>query len=251
MIKNFILTTSFRPNGEQLHRAKSLAETFAVPYLERKKQGLSHLIGEGSGALVVYKDRLVYMHQDGKRLAFHPDTAMLRIKGSHDPLLEVIGTGSKRVLDATMGMANDSLVMAFAGHEVTAVEADPLIHLLISQGLASYVADYTPINPIMRSIRTHCRDSLSYMREQADKSFDVVYFDPMFSQELSSSPDFSGLRGLADYSPLTEKMLIEAKRVAKERIIIKAHYKDPVFETFGFERQVRSSAKFHYGYLDL
>lgn len=251
MVAEFFISTSFDPSCEQVEEARRLAKIFSVPYLERKKRSVKQLIGEKEGLLVVYKDRLVYMHQDGKRLAFHPDTAMLRIKGGHDPLLEVIGTGSKRVLDATMGMANDSLVMAFSGHEVTAVEADPLIHLLISQGLASYVADYTPINPIMRSIRTHCRDSLSYMREQADKSFDVVYFDPMFSQELSSSPDFSGLRGLADYSPLTEKMLIEAKRVAKERIIIKAHYKDPVFETFGFERQVRSSAKFHYGYLDL
>lgn len=251
MVKHFLVTTSFRPTAAQTEEAERLAQWFEVPYAERRKRSLAGLIGERAGALVVYKAELIFVHRDGSQLAFHPDTAMLRIKNGRDPLLELLGQAPKRILDTTMGMANDSLVMAFAGHQVTALEASPLIHLIVSRGLSAYLSDFEPLNPVMRSIETCCTDSLAYMRKQVDKAFDVVYCDPMFKKQLDSSPDFAGLRGLADFSVLTAEMLSEAKRIARESVIIKAYFKDPVFETFGFERQQRLNAKFHYGRLCL
>ena len=41
------------------------------------------------------------------------------------------------------------------------------------------------------------------------------------------------------------------KRVAREKIIIKAHFRDTVFEELGFERQIRPNQKLHYGVMDL
>ena len=52
-------------------------------------------------------------------------------------------------------------------------------------------------------------------------------------------------------SRLAEEWLNEAKRVAREKIIIKAHFRDTVFEELGFERQVRPNQKLHYGLMDL
>ena len=61
-----------------------------------------------------------------------------------------------------------------------------------------------------------------------------------------------GQRGvLANGSRLTEEWLNEAKRVAREKIIIKAHFRDTVFEELGFERQIRPNQKLHYGVMDL
>ncbi|MGZ7144944.1 class I SAM-dependent methyltransferase, partial [Streptococcus pyogenes] len=39
----------------------------------------------------------------------------------------------------------------------------------------------------------------------------------------------------------------ECKRVARRKIILKAHFRDTVFEDFGFTRQVRPYQKFHFG----
>ena len=36
-----------------------------------------------------------------------------------------------------------------------------------------------------------------------------------------------------------------------KKIIIKAHFRDTVFEELGFERQVRPNQKLHYGVLEL
>ena len=44
-----------------------------------------------------------------------------------------------------------------------------------------------------------------------------------------------------------EEFLEECKRVAREKIILKAHFRDPVFENFGFTRHIRPYQKFHFG----
>ena len=73
----------------------------------------------------------------------------------------------------------------------------------------------------------------------------------MFSDRISESKNLDGLRQFANPSPLSDRFLIEAKRVARKRIIIKAHFRDDVFEKFGFKRIVRPNQKFHYGIIEL
>ncbi len=249
MENDFIVTTSYGASFKQQEKAKQVANYFDCPYIERGKSSLKKLIGASNGSLVVYKSELIFVHRDGSRLAFHPDTAMLRIKNGQDPLVDLLGQAPKRILDATMGLANDSLVMAFQGHSVTALEINPLIHLIVSSGLATYVSNFEPLTPVMRTIKTYHINSLDYLRRQENKAFDVVYFDPMFRQKLGSSPDFLGLRNLAEHRRVTVELIDEAKRVAKDYLIIKAYYKDSIFEDFGFERQERANTKFHYGIL--
>ena len=146
-----------------------------------------------------------------------------------------------------MGLASDSLVMAFAGHQVTAVEESSLIHLIVSQGLVALATSDSSLALAAQRIETVCGNSLTFLEHQADNSFDIVYFDPMFSETIQESKNLDSLSGLANPNRLTEKMLSQAKRVAKEAIIIKAHFRDIIFEELGFERQVRPNTKFHYG----
>ena len=90
-----------------------------------------------------------------------------------------------------------------------------------------------------------------FLKSQADHSFDIIYADPMFSETIKESENLQAIKPLANGSRLTEEWLKEAKRVAREKIIIKAHFRDTVFEELGFERQIRPNQKLHYGVMDL
>ncbi|MBF0777771.1 class I SAM-dependent methyltransferase [Streptococcus cuniculi] len=243
----WIVTTSFGMDKELVARAKALARLFGVAYVERRKDSVKKLQERYGHVLVLYQDKLVFEQLGGERLFFHPDTALLRIKSGRDPLLELIGEGPKRICDCTMGLASDSIVMASAGHQVTAIESSRLIAFLVSQGLQELDTGNEAVNSAMRSIEVIEMDSLSFLRRQPSQSFDIVYFDPMFSETIRESQNLAGLAGLANPSRLTEELLEEAKRVARKKIILKAHFRDRIFEDLGFSRLVRPNQKFHYG----
>ncbi|MGT2950810.1 SAM-dependent methyltransferase [Streptococcus cuniculi] len=245
----WIVTTSLGMNEELVARAKALAQSFGVPYVERRKDAVKKLQERYGHVLVLYQDKLVFEQVGGERLFFHPDTALLRIKSGRDPLLEIIGEGPKTICDCTMGLASDSIVMASAGHQVTAVESSRLIAFIVSRGLQELDTGNEAVNSAMRSIKVVEMDSLSFLRQQPSQSFNVLYFDPMFSETIRESQNLSGLAGLANPSRLTEELLEEAKRVAREKIILKAHFRDRIFEDLGFTRLVRPNQKFHYGIL--
>ena len=197
------------------------------------------------------KDRLSFVNADASELTFHPDTAALRIKAPHDALVSLLGKSPKTILDTTMGLASDSLVMATAGNQVTALESQDVIFQVVSRGLASYQTDDKQLKKVMRSIKAIKSDSLSFLKAQADNSFDIIYADPMFSEIIKESENLEAIKPLANGSRLTEEWLKEAKRVARDKIIIKAHFRDTVFEELGFERQVRPNQKLHYGVMDV
>lgn len=241
------ITTSLREDVALRQRAQAIGDKFQLPVIERRKQSVTELLQSREALLLVYENELRLVHQDGSEFAFHPDTAMLRIKSEHDALLALLGDDKLQILDTTMGLASDSIVMASAGNAVTAIESNPLIHFIVSEGLATYSSENQRLTAAMRSIKTACADNIAYMKSSPDNSFDVVYCDPMFSERILESQNLDGLRHFANPSPLSEEFLREAKRVARKRIIIKAHFRDDVFETFGFKRIIRPNQKCHYG----
>ncbi|HFU4199133.1 TPA: class I SAM-dependent methyltransferase [Streptococcus suis] len=242
-----IVTTSLGMDEGLVYRARRIASELGIEYKERKKQSVGKMLGTYEAVLVLYKDKLILEQRGGQVLFFHPDTAMLRIKSGRDPLLELLGKEKQSIIDCTMGLGSDSIVLASAGHRVTALESSKLVHFIVSRGLQDFDSGLQEVNRAMRSIQTIWTDSLTYLKEQIDKSVDVIYFDPMFSEEIKESQNLSGLSGLADRSRLTEEIVSEAKRVARKKLIIKAHFRDRVFEDFGFVRHVRPNQKFHYG----
>lgn len=248
-----IVTTSLRMNQTLVLRAQKIATLLSLDYQDRRKRSVQSILSktEADAVLVVYQAQLVLEEINGQRFFFHPDTAILRIKSGRDPLLELLGPNKQTVLDCTMGLASDSIVLASAGHQVTALESSQLIHFMVSRGLKEFDSGNEAVNQAMRSIEAIWTDSLPYLKNQADKSVDVIYFDPMFSKEIKESDNLDGLKPFANYSALSEEILVEAKRVARRKIIIKAHFRDSVFEEFGFKRHVRPSQKFHYGEIRL
>ncbi|HEL2044911.1 TPA: class I SAM-dependent methyltransferase [Streptococcus suis] len=242
-----IVTTSLGMDEGLVYRARRIASELGIEYKERKKQSVGKMLGTYEAVLVLYKDKLILEQRGGQVLFFHPDTAMLRINSGRDPLLELLGKEKQSIIDCTMGLGSDSIVLASAGHRVTALESSKLVHFIVSRGLQDFDSGLQEVNRAMKSIQTIWTDSLTYLKGQIDKSVDVIYFDPMFSEEIKESQNLSGLSTLADRSRLTEEIVSEAKRVARKKLIIKAHFRDQVFEEFGFKRHVRPNQKFHYG----
>lgn len=58
---------------------------------------------------------------------------------------------------------------------------------MVSRGLASYQTDDKQLEKAMRSIKAIKSDSLSFLKAQADNSFDIIYADPMFSEIIKES----------------------------------------------------------------
>lgn len=246
-----VITTSSRLTESLEKETLEVATILHLDYVERRKRSLANLLELYGSVLLVTKEGLVLKYGNDQSFAFHPDTAMLRIKAPRDPLIELLGSKKVSILDTTMGLASDSLVMSFAGHEVTALESQPIIQTIVARGLRSFETSNPAINQAMKRIKSICVDSLDYLKSQPNRAFDVIYCDPMFSEVITESDNLAGLKPLANYQPFNKNFLEECKRVARNRIILKAHFRDTVFEDFGFVRQVRPYQKFHFGVIDI
>lgn len=244
-----IVTTAIDKEAKLVKRAQDLAQLYGGIYQDRGKRTMKQIYRQSEGVLVVNKNELIYYDAEGQKLFFHPNTAWLRVLNGRDPLLEALACpAGASVLDATMGMASDSLVMQYFGYQVTALESNPLVHLIVSDGLSRFVMEDSRFTQAMRDLVTFCQDHESYLAQVEDKSIDCVYFDPMFKVGIEESKNLDGIRLLANRQPLTEETLAQAKRVARHRIVVKAHYQDPIFEDLGLTRIKRPNTKFHYGY---
>ena len=102
-------------------------------------------------------------------------------------------TDQSRVLDATAGFGHDSLILASTGAQVTMLERDPLMALLLMYE-QQLMAQQKNWQKLMSRLHIIGKDSSQYMSEnsvndivangQTTKSnaFDVIYLDPMFPE---------------------------------------------------------------------
>lgn len=241
------ITTSLGMSNELEKQAHDLAQRYSWTYLPRQKQSLTKILQQKEALLLLTKEGLS-LHRAGREVfRFHPDTAILRAKAEHDPLRELVGNQPKTVLDTTMGLATDAIVLAQAGHQVTALESEPLIAQVVAYGLSHYISGWSDFDDAMRSIKVFSVEHLTFLKQQKANSFDIVYGDPMFSEMIAESHNLAAMNGLANPNRITTAFMEEACRVAKEAVIFKGHFRDDTFERLGFERQVRPNQKFHYG----
>jgi 16S rRNA G966 N2-methylase RsmD len=95
------------------------------------------------------------------------------------------------------------------------------------------------------------RDYYSYLKTLGAKSFDVVYFDPMFRQPIDSSSNLKPIRYLADNRPLTLEALSYARIVARERVVIKETHGSGEFKRLGIDTIVGGKySSISYGVID-
>nr|WP_251047642.1 class I SAM-dependent methyltransferase [Planococcus sp. ISL-110] len=234
--------------------AARVSADLSLLQVPRNKRSIDRMHGdEGADLLVCLKERLEF-YPVGKKepFFFHPNSAAFRTKRplEQDPVIEVSGLQSgDSFLDCTLGLASDSLVASqHVGEkgQVLGCESHPVLAYVVGQGLRTY-KEMPHLIEAMKRIRVVSSDAVSFLKTLESDSIDVIYMDPMFTEEITEASNFTPLRGPADHGQLTERWVAEAKRVARKSIVLKAHFRSQDFERFGFNRRVRPNTKFHYG----
>ena len=238
------VTTGYEPSAETLRHAEELARRLGLPVRQRGTSTLNQLRRRyGDEPILVVSSRGARLEAPGKKpLFFHPNTAAFRIKrlmcGDTDTMLAAcqIQPGS-RVLDATLGLGADAIVFAHAvgaKGRVVGIESEPLIAVLVEDGLRTWQSDLEALNEAMRRVEVRCGNHVEVLAGLPDRSFDVVYFDPMFERAVESSAGIAGLRGFANPSTLQEAAVEEALRVAGKRVVMKEAKEGRLYARFGF-----------------
>lgn len=242
---DFVVTTTQRAGDDMAQKAAEVSCWLGVPFLERNKEPLD-VISRGwqVNVLVVGSSGLKLVTPEGS-FAFHPGMSKLRIqklaRGEGDALITALDVRKgSTVLDCTLGLGADAVVASYvagSGGLVVGLEGVPLLATIIEAGLGSYSDEDIALNEAMRRVKVLCRDHREYLCGLPDNSFDVVYFDPMFRQPVHRSSAMAPLRRIADPAALKPESIIEAARVATQRVVMKETRNSSEFARLGF-RQV-------------
>jgi 16S rRNA G966 N2-methylase RsmD len=259
--EKMIVTTAGRTNKEMIEKAKQIANELRIRYVTRNKSSVEAIQRQWhDDVLVVGKNRLEIRPMNGDEpLFFHPNSAMFRVKrilrGESEPFLQATKlTKGMSFLDCTLGLASDSIVASTVVGEsgkVTGIEGNRYIAYLVKHGLQHWDSGLEKMNEAMRRIQVIQNDYRTFLASLPDRSFDVVYFDPMFEEAILESDGIKGIKPFALYTELTEEVIAEAKRVARKRVVLKDHWKSTRFERFDFTVYVRKTAKFHFATIEL
>ncbi len=235
-----IVTTSRKARANLIQQAQAWAHRLRVTYLPRDDLSLRRLAEEAgvAGALVVTPQRVVYREpSSGLEYFFHPNLARLRIHnlktGRGDPMVTAMALAEGDwVLDCTLGRGTDAIIAAWVvseSGEVVGVEKVPVIAQLTIHGLQTYEEHSAELKTAMRRVKALEADYEDFLPQQAGESFDVVYFDPIFDQPVDTSAAIRPLRHLAADEPVTQAALVEARRVARRRVVVKQRRDTPLW----------------------
>lgn len=252
-----IVTTAGRPDELSQALADAACTKLGARFEPRKKRSVAKMAEQyDANVIVAGKNRYEYYVKGADApFFFHPNSAAFRLKrvarGEVEPLLTACALEKgDSFLDCTLGIGSDSMLAAFSvGEEgrVVGLEADENVAFIVRNGMQTYDTTELPLTECMRGIEVIHSEATSFLKQQPENSFDVVYMDPMFEKIIEESTNFEALRAAGTHLALTEEWVAEAKRVAKKRVVLKAHYESEWFEAFGFTRDIRLTAKFHYG----
>ncbi len=255
-----IITTSSKNSNKLASLASKTAQDLGGIFVKRRERTLPDLRTEyQDDILVVEIDKFVIYPVYGEHpFFFHPNAAMFRLKrmlsGASDPFADAAGLKEgMSVLDCTLGLGADAIIASHAVGKrgsVTGVEKNKMIAYLVARGLQTWQTNVPELREAMRRITVMQGDYIQKLKHMPEDSVDVVYFDPMFHTPLTESEGMNKMRPIADGKPLTELAVEQAKRAAKYRVVLKDHFRSPLFDRYGFKRKVRKSAKFHYGVLE-
>ena len=201
-------------------------------------------------AVIVVQGGTLRLYVDETQFHYHPGMGLNRLRrvmrGEGDWMVRAMGVqAGDHILDATMGLASDLLVASFAagptGRSV-GLESETLIALIVKEGLRTYPHPNPDVVGAMRRIEVVNTEYQSYLKSQESRSFDVVYFDPMFERPVEASQQIAPLRRIANDSPLDKASLEEATRVARRRVVVKDR-RDGNYATSGWFDEVMGGLK--------
>ena len=222
------VTTSLKGEVSLKDEAKAWADEVGahfVPRQGRREEKLHNLYEN----LIIYTNMGPEIRTEGGRHRFHPSMAELRIRqidsGKGDRFLDAVAaTRPVEFLDCTCGLGSDALVASYGlprGSRVDAVEASPLLARVTAWGFSRYVHECRAVTEALRHIHLTYNTYESVLTSIEDKSYDIIYFDPMFSRPVVESCSFTPVRAVMEHGSLTYGILERALSVARRRVVIK------------------------------
>ena len=124
-------------------------------------------------------------------------------------------------LDLTAGFGTDSYIMSLWGLDVTGLERDPAVFLLLSDGLRRLCAE-GPVD----HLKFLQEEAVEFLNREKSQFFDVIYFDPMFSLKKKAAlapKEMQILHNLVDQPNVeSDKKILElAIELANRRVVVK------------------------------
>ena len=134
---------------------------------------------------------------------------------------------SPNVLDATAGLGKDAFVLASLGCSVMLLERNPIIHLLLSDGIkraqsASKVDE--PLKQAINRLKLLKLDALEYISLESLNAIDAVFLDPMFPEPEKRSQvkkEMQMLQYLIGDQPDAANLLTTACDTNVARVVVK------------------------------
>ncbi|MBV1920331.1 MAG: class I SAM-dependent methyltransferase, partial [Pseudomonadales bacterium] len=129
------------------------------------------------------------------------------------------------VLDMTGGLGRDSFILACAGCNVTTLERNPLVFLLLSDGLYRAETDFE-LQAVVQYIDLHYYDAVVCDAVVAPDiaNCDVVYMDPMFPERTKSAlvkKEMRVFRDVVGEDVDVHQLFEQARNVARKKVIVK------------------------------
>lgn len=239
-----LVTYPHKVNDIYRAKAESMARQLNWSIVER--QGLSaDLLCKtyGCKSFMLYtKQGPTLYNQNGEKHFFHLSMAHLRIlklqRNENDYMIKAIkklypSEGKISLLDATCGFGSDSIVASYYfkdNIDIIALEKFQALAYITNYGFRNFIAEDISITQALRAIRLYNMDFMDYLQNCKDKSFDIIYFDPMFEKAVSASSQFIPLREEIMHTALNTDIWQEALRVARLGIIVKERSFSSLFE---------------------
>ena len=135
------------------------------------------------------------------------------------------------IVDATAGLGIDAYILASAGAKVTLVEKNPVVYLLLYDGLRRAAEDIRSRHQVRR-LALHYGAAHRHI-PQMDVKPDVIYLDPMYphsGKSAKSNKRMQLLQQITDSSSDSSGLLEMAVRYAVYRVVVKRPIKGDYLE---------------------
>ena len=254
---NLIVTTERKVRDYNLKLAQEVSRKYSIEFRPRNQEPIEKMLESVDGIFVAKKNSLRFVSSQGE-IFFHPNLAHVRIKnlnlGLPDRMVEAMQLKpGMTVLDCTLGLGSDSIVASYVSkNRVIGLESSKVLSIIVEQGLQSFSDESTATVEAMRRIEVVNQDHLEFLKSLPRKSFDVVYFDPMFRHPILTSQPMNALRAFTNPNPLSEEVIDLARNVARHRVVLKENSRSGEFSRLGFEMSMTGKySSVAYGFIEI
>lgn len=252
-----VCTTPWKVHPWNEERLELVAGWFQGRKVNRSERSIRQLMMQELTDTVVVADvrpKLYHRSNPEQPVFFHPGMAQQRLAvlagGGRERLVACAQVEpGDTVVDATLGLGTDSLVLAQAVGEqgkVVAIETSFLLARLFLFEKYHPGPQYPWLAPLLQRIDVQIGNHTEILAKMPSNSADVVLFDPMFRNPPKKETNLSPARSFTEASPLQEQAWREAQRVARRTVVLKERADSGELERFSLVPD-KPRAHFSYG----